>query len=130
MPRRVCAGRRIAPPRAPQLKDFGHGKSHSSRTREKSYSVLFRGCVRPTRIPVRVVRRVNRNTAAASRNNRGGGNIMLLKLLKMNDVPPSGKQLGTFVNVESVSGKDEDGHEFNHLVVRVELDATDKVGKK
>ena len=55
---------------------------------------------------------------------------MLLKLLKMNDVPPSGKQLGTFVNVESVSGKDEDGHEFNHLVVRVELDATDKVGKK
>ena len=39
----------------------------------------FEDVCEPTRIPIRVSARVNRNTAAASRNNRGGGNIMMLK---------------------------------------------------
>lgn len=55
---------------------------------------------------------------------------MLLNLIKIPDLPPSGKQLGNFVDVTSASGKNEDGNDFNDLIVRVELDATDKTGTK
>ena len=85
-------------------------------------------CV-PTCIPVRSVKQVNRRLAV-SHDVRGISNIMILNLIKTKDLPPSGKQLGNFLNVAPDSGKDDDGQDFNHLVVKVELDAIDKAGKK
>ncbi|MEI8043437.1 MAG: hypothetical protein WCL11_18655 [Verrucomicrobiota bacterium] len=51
-----------------------HQKAHGNQIPR-----CFEDVCDPTRVPMRVNMRVNRNTAAASRNNRGGGISMLLK---------------------------------------------------
>ena len=55
---------------------------------------------------------------------------MVINLIKISDIAPSGKQLGTIVEVVRASGKDDDGHDFDDLVLTGELDATDKSAKK
>jgi hypothetical protein len=55
---------------------------------------------------------------------------MALNLIGVKDLPPSGRQLGNILDVTTVAGKNEDGMDFKDLVLRAELDATDKAGKK
>jgi hypothetical protein len=60
----------------------------------------------------------------------GSGNIMVLNLIKVNDIAPNGKQPGTIVDLVRASGKDEDNNDYDDIVLTAELDATDKSGKK
>ncbi len=55
---------------------------------------------------------------------------MVLNLIKPKDIPAIGKHPGTFLDVAKATGKDQDGNEFNRLVVKGELDTTDKTGKR
>ena len=55
---------------------------------------------------------------------------MVLNLIKVNDIAPSGKQLGTILDIIRDSGKNEDGQDYDDLVLTAELDATDKSGKR
>ena len=55
---------------------------------------------------------------------------MLLNLIEVKDLPPSGKQLGDIVELVMAVGKNEDGNDYKDLVLGAELDAIDKVGKK
>jgi hypothetical protein len=108
-----------------ELEVVTHQKLHGNRI-----PCCFEDVCEPTRIPIRVNKRVNRKTAAASRNKRGGGKTMTLKLIEVKDLPQAGKQLGTLVDLVMAVGKDEDGQDFKDLVLTGDLDATDKAGKK
>jgi hypothetical protein len=66
-------------------------------------------------------------TGSTSHNNTR--HIMLLNLIKTNDIAPSGKQLGTTIDLLRDTGTDEEGNERDDLVLSGELDAADKTGR-
>ena len=54
----------------------------------------------------------------------------MLTLMTIEEIPPPGEQPGVFSKVFIEKGKDEDGIDFENLVVVVDLDAFDSTGKK
>ena len=54
----------------------------------------------------------------------------MLKLITIVEIPGPGDHTGVFTNVGIKKDKDENGVEFEHLVSKVDLDATDSTGKK
>src|SRR5690348_11418836 len=95
-----------------------------------SNSVRFRCCVcdRPASRSEQLRRSTEDRRQPAEK--RGGGNIMVLNLIKVSDVPAIGQHKGIFTDIRTASGKDAEGNELNHLIVTVELEATDSAGKQ
>ena len=55
---------------------------------------------------------------------------IMLTLIKLAEMPPPGEQPGVFSKVYIDKGKDEDGIDFENLVLVVDLDRADSTGKK
>jgi hypothetical protein len=55
---------------------------------------------------------------------------MVIKLIEVKDLSPSGKQLGAIADLIMTVGKNEDANDYRDLVLTGELDVIDKTGKK